>query len=187
MSLFDKYNDEIQDIPDNEKVFIRKPRKYKDKIVLGGTNNHSFLLPGSLTEIKQFSITYSQGTEIKLTKTFYGDLFTPSNEADDVKEYTYIDGSKLYELTKDEVKEVYLFDEGENQTALSYCIIFYEITPEESLVFNNWNREVYVQARVVLNYNNTKEEGETVKYSNRYKIKIVKTINDRIPNYYDEE
>ena len=41
--LFDNYNNLDQTIPDNEHVFIKIKRKYKDIIVLGGTNMHSCL------------------------------------------------------------------------------------------------------------------------------------------------
>lgn len=134
--LFDNYNNKNQPIPDNEKVFLEYKKKYADIIVLGGTNKHCFLIPYSPEEVDYLSVTYIQGTEIKLTKMFL------SSELEDLN--------------------------GES-------MLIYDITPEESLAFNNWNKEVYAQIKAYI----TCAEESRIEYSQQYKIKIINTLEDK--------
>lgn len=205
--LFDKYKRDSVNVPDNQKVFIKAPREYKDVIVIGGTNTHTFLIPYNYDEIIDFSITYVQGTETILTKHFEAQYFErveePNEETEEqenteteepsIIEYVYNNhlldcnenGSVLYQVTKEHIKDFYEDtdeDELDNDLIVASCVLFYNLSPEESAMFNDWNREVYVQLRADIDINVDVGIKVSREYSRRYKIKILKTLQEKEDN-----
>ena len=65
-----------------------------------------------------------------------------------------------------EVKLVKNVDEMTYTNYENSCIFNYEISQEESLLFNDYNSEVYAQIKIVMN------DGE-IEYSPKYKLRII--------------
>lgn len=180
--LFDNYKHDNRTVPNNERVFIKKPKEFKDVIVLGGTNGHTFSIPYAKDEIVDFSITYVQGTETVLTKYFDCSLFAEEQKEDNITHYFYTGispdyGSKLIEVVREDLDELIEDEDDELNLAIAFCSIFYNISPEESLLFNDWNSEVYVQLKAHIDI---EHDGTTVtEFSRKYRIKIVNTLQQK--------
>lgn len=178
--LFDKYKHDSVNIPNNEKVFTRFPKEYKDVIVLNGTNSHTFSIPYAKDEIESFSITYMQGTKTRLTKNFYSYGFTEDYKEDNITYYHYIDGSRFIEVVREDLDELIEDEDNEFNFAIAFCSIFYNLSPEESLKFNDWNKEVYVQLKANIDI---EHDGTTVtEFSRKYKIRILNTLKEEEVN-----
>lgn len=192
--LFDNYKRNNLEVPNNENVFIRTPKEYKDIIVLGGKNNHTFLIPYNFDELRYFSVTYIQGTETILTKRFDTTFFREVSDEEDfgIKEYRYDalgakeNGSVLYQVNKEYIKDFYENDPDDDlddeDLVVASCVLFYTISPEESLLFNDWNKEVYCQLKVEIDTNVDEEQIVVTEYSRKYKIKVLGTLKEKEDN-----
>ena len=148
-------------IPDNRHKYLHFDDEFKNKLVLGATNTYSFDLYQPKDDIKEVLFTYSQGLSIILTKKFLLDEFQKVSEEDDF--LTGPEGSKLYEITKWPS-----LTPNKNKVK---AVLVYKITPEESLMFNNYNLDTNLQMRLTL------DNQDEVIYSKNYKLDLVPTNN----------
>lgn len=167
-------------IPDNQTEFLHQAPEYKDVMILGANNDHTFQLSPSKSEIRQLEVFYKQGTEIKLTKTFIMDFFYrplyENEEESDVGEWLYPNGeAKLYCFSNKELEDQYEHSVEHGRYDVYKSILFYNISPEESRLFNDYNNDFTVQAKVIY------EDG-CIEFTDIYKIKVVKTIPTREEN-----
>lgn len=201
--LFKNYDSSTNDIANNEKEYIDRLREYKDVIVLGADNDHTFRIPYTKDELIKFTITYIQGTEIKLQYTFFTDKFIKDDiqeelnetEEDDVYTPLYIsytyrddklgsreDGAKLYEMNDLELAKMFLeYEDGDNVDEEIfepiYSVLFYNLSAEDSLLFNDYNKEVFVQLKAFADINEDTGHRVIRDYSRMYKLQIRKTID----------
>lgn len=180
--LFENYINKATNVPYNEKVYLPDIRDTKDVIVIGATNDHVFKIPFKLDELDTFFITYVQGTETKLTKTYHASSFI---KKEDGTYYYPEDASVLVELSPEQVaEEMEIEDNPFNDTfEPTYSVLFYILTPEESSLFNDYNKEVFVELKAYCKSLNDEEEiditRDSVNYSKKYKLKVIGTINPK--------
>ena len=182
--LFENYKNKATGVPYNDKVYLPDIRDTKDVIVIGGTNDHVFEIPFKLEELDMFWITYTQGTEVKITKEYYPSYF---NKRDDGTYYYPEDGSILVELTPEQVeKYIEKEDNPFNDTFQpTYSVLFYTLSPDQSLLFNDYNKEVFVElkASVKSSLNEVEQDlvQDSISFSKKYKLKVVGTLRPTKP------
>ena len=179
--LFDNYKNKATNVPYNEKVFLPDIRKTKDVIVIGGTNDHVFEIPYKLNELDKFFISYIQGTEVKLTKEYYISDFIlqPDGTYKNIE-----DGAILVELTPKQIEEsLELEDDPYNDTFQpTYSVLFYILTPDQSLLFNDYNKEVYVELKACIKSSKDDLMEDAISYSRKYKLTVIGTIRPTKPS-----
>lgn len=178
--MFNNYDKKYITIPDNRHKVLRRKKEYKDTIVLGADNEHSFEIPYHFEEILFLDIAYKQGTENVLTYCFDMNKFIPvddDNPEDSVYEYKYMDNDRvrLYILSNDQIDEQLKNSES---SMITYCVLTYPVNVADSLVFNNYNKNVYVQLKATLNpvEVGTQDEDSITEFSSVYKIEIIDSI-----------
>ena len=179
--LFDNYINKATNVPYNDKVYLKDIRDTKDVIVIGASNDHVFEIPFKLHEMDMFWITYIQGTEVKITKKYYPHLFKLQEDGT----YKYAeDDSTLIELNENQIKEsLELEDDPFNNEFLpTYSVLFYTLTPDESLLFNDYNKEVYVELKAAVNTPKDDLVEDNISFSKRYKLKIIGTLRTKKPS-----
>lgn len=182
--LFENYKNKATNVPYNEKVFLPDIRDTKDVIVIGGTNDHVFGIPFKLSEIDMFWITYTQGTEVKLSRQYEPYLF---NKREDGRYYYPDDGSILVELTPDQV-EKYIEKEDNpfnDRFEPTYSVLFYTLTSDQSNLFNDYNKEVFVELKACIKSSNPDQAldltEDSINFTRKYKLKVVGTIRPKKP------
>lgn len=179
--MFRNYIKGHSHLPDNQIQFLHKEApEYKDVMILGANNEHTFQLAPSKSDIKRLEIFYKQGIEIKLIKTFIMDLFyRPLYEIDnesDPEEWLYPNGeAKLYCFTDKQLEEQYEHAVERCRYDVYRTILFYNISPEESSLFNDYNTDFTVQAKVVY-------EDDWIEFTDIYKIQLIKTLSPEEEN-----
>lgn len=184
--LFKNYKNEYRDIPDNYVMFLKKSPEYKDIIVLGADNTHSFILPFAFDKLVSFEVSYIQGTEIKLKKYWGNELlgsnwFTldPNESTETIHVYNDDRGySKLYEIKNEDIdlsefKMLKEFDLVKLSLTPYFCVLYYDLNPEDIRLFNNYNTDVYAQLTLKIRLDNN----EIICLSDKYKLKIIENIN----------
>lgn len=178
--LFDTYRNKATNVPYNDKEFLPNIKETQDVIVIGATNDHTFELPFTLDEVDMFWLTYVQGTETKITKQFEPYLF--EKQPDGTYKYPDTD-DVLYELSEPQVRQsIALEDDPHNPTfEPTYSVLFHIMPSDQSVLFNDYNKEVYVQIKA--SYKSPKDDlcEDSITYSKTYKLKVLGTLRTKKP------
>lgn len=166
--LFDNYIKGNIHIPDNTSSFLHTNPEYKDVINIGATNNHVLEISPAKDEIKEIEITYKQGTEIILVKTFDMSLFYKAlderEEETEAGEWLYPnEDTTLYVLSDEELENQYQHAKEHDCFRLYRSILSYTLSAGESGLFNEYNKDLTAQARI------TYVDGHT-DFSDLYKL-----------------
>lgn len=191
--MFNNYNKKYKIIPDNQengpnnrskKLFTSE---FKDSIVIGADNEHSFDIPYRFDEINYLRITYKQGTDIRLNYKFCITDFIPANtdeSGDNIYQYVWKYNPRvwLYIFSDNEIQtQIKTLQELKlNNTSIAYCALHYPINVEDSLKFNDYNNNVFVQLKACLNPDDDDPE-DIYEYSDVYKIELISTILENEP------
>lgn len=171
--MFKNYINDNTHIPDNRFKFIEKDQDWDDVLVLGGDNNHTLELTPTKSDIESVEITYQQGIEVKLVKSFIMDLFYKALQSDadsDEGVWLYPDESaRLYVLSKKEVEAAHQHIMEFGHGKIYQSVLYYVISADETKVFNEYNQDFYCQAKIT--YTNG-----YIEFSKRYKIKPLETL-----------
>ena len=195
--LFDNYKKGYQIIPDNEKAYTKIKTDYKDVLVLGADNNHTFVIPYSFDELLKIEITYIQGTEIKVRKVWdsslLGGWFIEDPDIEEHPEIEHVPGvrlftdasksANLYELENDDTMLDYyrsMIDEEDWDSVKNldkFCVIFYRLSKNEISKVNDYNKELYTQMTLTIDSADYAGPNQTTYLSDLYKINPVLNIN----------
>ncbi len=86
----------------------------------------------------------------------------------------------LYIFSEDEIKSQY---EDCKTKDIIYCVLHYSVSAEDSLNFNDYNKNVSVQLKACVNPNDN-NQNDILEYSKIYKIKLIPSILEKEMNNY---
>lgn len=186
--MFDRYRKGYVDSqPNNLNESLDIPPEYKDDLILDADNSYSFKIPHLFNELLYIEITYTQGTEIKLIKSFDMSKFIPENSE---TRYVYDDETQdagLVEIVRNiqdledglvTIDEFYEID--------NCCILYYTVTPEELTSFNDYNREVFIQLKTYINTEEDTKRTIKIEFSPIFKLRLIPNLGE-FKLYNDEK
>lgn len=143
--LFDNYTTKKSvQLPDNTSQILEMKPTYDEVIVLGADNTHCFTIPHRREQVSDLKIVYNQGIETKVVKEYHVLL-------DEDGGPTYVtdeDGKKTYQLADIPSGAIHWDYSGDSQNY--YSLISFDITEEETKLFNWYNQDTDVQIFITL-------------------------------------
>lgn len=122
--LFNNYTNEYTGTPDNTTEPLNVYPGYDEVIVLGADNTHCITFQHQKQEIKAVTVLYTQGIHTKLVFTWDEELNQEDNYASPIH-----------------------WDSADDEYPAR---ISYDISAEQTKLFNGYNQDVYCQASILL-------------------------------------